>query len=138
VISEDGIRRNALEVLQRNDVDFKKLIANFPKLLKHNAVGNRVEIEAKYSIFLDKQIKDINAFRRENMRIPESFDYWRVPQLSNEEKEKLSLARPPTLSAASKISGVTPTSLIVIMHLLKRKERENLGLNTKEFNKLFS
>jgi tRNA uridine 5-carboxymethylaminomethyl modification enzyme len=84
-------------------------------------VVEQVELEVKYAGYIRKQEELITKFRRmEELRIPESMTYERIPGLSAEVQEKLSRVKPATLGQASRISGVTPSALSVMMVELKR------------------
>lgn len=82
----------------------------------------QLEIEARYAAYLDRQNADIEAFRRdEGLRIPDDIDYRAIAGLSNEVREKLETARPATLGAAARISGVTPAAVTLVLGHIKRK-----------------
>ncbi len=85
-------------------------------------IAEQVEIEAKYSGYIDRQQEDIERMRRnENTRIPESFDYSNIEGLSNEVKQKLMDARPDSLARASRIPGVTPAAVSLLLVTLKKR-----------------
>ncbi|MEZ5530589.1 MAG: tRNA uridine-5-carboxymethylaminomethyl(34) synthesis enzyme MnmG [Porticoccaceae bacterium] len=85
-------------------------------------VAEQVEIEAKYSGYIDRQQDEIDRMRRqENTPIPADFDYQAVKGLSNEVKQKLTEARPETLARASRIPGVTPAAVSLLLIYLKKK-----------------
>jgi tRNA uridine 5-carboxymethylaminomethyl modification enzyme len=84
-------------------------------------VTEQVELEVKYAGYIRKQDEMIERFRRmERVRIPEDISYQDTPGLSNEIKEKLSTIRPMTLGQATRISGVTPAAISILMVQLKR------------------
>ncbi len=84
-------------------------------------VREQVEIEAKYAGYIDRQQEDINRLRQhENTPIPAEFDYSVVEGLSNEVKQKLTEARPETLARASRIQGVTPAAVSLLLIYLKK------------------
>ena len=89
----------------------------------------QVEIEIKYEGFIRRQLKDAQRFKKiENVRIPDNFDYTKVRGLSNEAREKLSRFRPVSLGQASRISGVTPVAISVLMvslHVYGNKEKKS-------------
>ena len=71
--------------------------------------------------YLDRQDADIRAFRRdEALKIPNDLDFSNISGLSNEAKTKLEEGRPATLAAASRISGITPAALTVLLAYVKR------------------
>jgi len=85
-------------------------------------VAEQVEIDAKYAGYIDRQQNDIDKIRRqENTVIPADFDYTVVSGLSNEVKQKLSEARPETLARASRIPGITPAAISLLLIYLKKK-----------------
>jgi len=86
-------------------------------------VAKQVEIEIKYEGYIKRQLAEIQRFRHlERIRLPEDFDYHRVHGLSNELKEKLSAVRPASLGQASRISGITPAAISVLMVALRAVE----------------
>jgi tRNA uridine 5-carboxymethylaminomethyl modification enzyme len=87
-------------------------------------VARQVEIEIKYEGYIDRQLREIEKFKHlEKMKIPERFDYDGVHGLSNELKEKLTAVRPSSLGQASRIDGITPAAISVIMVALKSYEK---------------
>ncbi len=84
-------------------------------------VCEQVEIDAKYAGYIDRQQEDIDRLRQhENTAIPDGFDYTVVEGLSNEVKQKLIDARPQTLAKASRIQGVTPAAVSLLLIYLKK------------------
>jgi len=87
-----------------------------------NQVSQQVEIEAKYAGYIDRQQEEIERLRQhENTVIPEAFDYSIVEGLSNEVKQKLTQARPDTLARASRIQGITPAAVSLLLVYLKKQ-----------------
>ena len=83
-------------------------------------VAQQVEIEIKYEGYIKRQLAEIQRFRHlEQIRLPEDFDYAGVHGLSNELKEKLSAVRPLCLGQASRIAGITPAAISVLLVALK-------------------
>ena len=79
----------------------------------------------KYAGYLDRQRMDIQDFEKEeNLKIPKSTNYKLVGGLSNEIVEKLSKIKPPTLGAASRISGVTPAATISLLRYIKKNKNK--------------
>jgi tRNA uridine 5-carboxymethylaminomethyl modification enzyme len=78
-----------------------------------------VEIQAKYAGYIDRQQEDIDkSLRYENMKIPTTFSFKNISGISIEIQQKLSEARPETLGMASRISGVTPAAIsLLLIHL---------------------
>ncbi len=83
-------------------------------------VARQVEIEIKYEGYIQRQLAEIERFKSlEQIRVPEDLDYRSISGLSNELKEKLEKVRPQSLGQASRISGITPAALSVLMIYLK-------------------
>lgn len=125
-INLDGKRRNALEVMAYDSVDFAKLRSIWPELSDVTPqVAEQMEIEAQYAGYLDRQDADIVAFRKdEDMRLPSDLDYRAIGGLSNEAKEKLSTVRPATLGQAARIEGMTPGAITAVLGYLRRSARK--------------
>ncbi|MDB5310125.1 MAG: mnmG [Gemmataceae bacterium] len=109
--------------LRRTGVEWADLCARHPALLDWGArpdVVEQVVLEAKYSGYIDRQAAEVERFRRmENKHIPTSFDFAAVPQLRHEAREKLNRVRPTSLGQASRISGITPADLAVLLFYLE-------------------
>jgi tRNA uridine 5-carboxymethylaminomethyl modification enzyme len=87
----------------------------------HEAVIEQVEIAAKYSGYIDRQKTEVlRALHYEDLKLPADLDYMQVTALSFEARQKLSKHRPETLGQASRISGITPASMsLLLIHLKK-------------------
>ncbi len=84
-------------------------------------VVEQLEIAAKYQGYIDRQAEEVNkAASYENMALPPELDYAAVPGLSNEVKQKLRQHRPQTIGQASRIQGVTPAAISLLLIYLKR------------------
>jgi tRNA uridine 5-carboxymethylaminomethyl modification enzyme len=84
-------------------------------------VIQQVEIAVKYSGYIDRQQAEVARFKTvEDKQIPNSFDYDTVPSLRTEARQKLNKIRPATLGQASRISGVSPADISILMVWLKR------------------
>jgi tRNA uridine 5-carboxymethylaminomethyl modification enzyme len=105
--------------LRRTEVEWTEVCARHPALREWDArpdVVEQVVLEAKYSGYIDRQAAEVERFQRlENRRIPAQFDYAAVPQLRHEAREKLSRVRPASLGQASRISGITPADLAMLL-----------------------
>ena len=87
-----------------------------------DAVIEQVEISVKYAGYIDKQIDDVaRSAHFEDMRLPDELDYAQIPALGFEVRQKLSKHRPETLGQASRISGVTPAAVSLLLVHLKKK-----------------
>ncbi len=111
-----------MDLLRRPEVDVDNLIAfseleNIPQ-----QVAEQVAIQAKYAGYIDRQQTEINRSKRyDHLRLPENVDYSLVSGLSNEVSEKLKAQRPETLGQASRIPGVTPAAISLLLVHLKKK-----------------
>ena len=110
------------ELLRRPELFYKDLRAfdPSPNSLPLEVV-EQVELEVKYAGYIKKQQELVERFRRmERVRIPQDMNYETIPGLSREIKEKLSTIRPMTLGQATRISGITPAAISILMVQLKR------------------
>ncbi|MDC0232849.1 tRNA uridine-5-carboxymethylaminomethyl(34) synthesis enzyme MnmG [Pelagibacteraceae bacterium] len=123
-IKLDGKKRSVFELLSYKNINFKKLEKLWPELKKLDPkTKEQIEIESIYFNYLARQRADIDDFKREEgLKIPKTIDYKKVGSLSNEIIEKLSKIKPPTLGAASRVSGVTPAAIIAIMRYIKKNK----------------
>ena len=93
-----------------------------PAAALEDRVTRQVEIEIKYEGYIARQNREVEKFKNlESALIPEDFDYAQVHGLSNELKEKLSAVRPLSLGQASRIDGITPAAISVLMITLKAR-----------------
>ena len=90
------------------------------------SVVEQVEIAIKYAGYIDRQKEDVGrAAHYENLRLPETLDYMQVSALSNEARQRLNKQRPETLGQASRMSGITPATIsLLLIHLKKGNFRE--------------
>ncbi len=116
---DNGIHLDQL--LKRAELDYQvvETLAPSPSPLDSKIV-QQVEIEIKYEGYIQRQYREIEKFRNiERMKLPDDFDYTEVHGLSNELKEKLGKIRPMSLGQASRIDGMTPSAISVLMIALK-------------------
>ena len=121
---------NLGDLLRRPDVDYAGLMSlaggkYAPSSALNSTEIEQVEISAKYSGYIDRQHDEVErASHFENLRLPDDFDYEQVTALSFEVRQKLGRQRPETLGHASRISGVTPAAISLLMvHLRKGGHR---------------
>ncbi|WP_421980437.1 tRNA uridine-5-carboxymethylaminomethyl(34) synthesis enzyme MnmG [Roseibium sp.] len=124
-VNQDGIRRSAFDLLSYPNVTYEMLTKVWPELLELDpAVTEQVATDALYAVYLDRQLADIDALKRdEALKIPDGFDYEAIVGLSNEVKQKLVDIRPATLGQASRMDGITPAALTLILSHLKRQSQ---------------
>ncbi|MFN3966913.1 MAG: hypothetical protein ACK4JE_04375 [Endomicrobiia bacterium] len=88
-------------------------------------IKNQVEIEIKYSGYIKRQLQEIEKFRKlENKKIPHDFDYDKVRGLLKEAQIKLKQIRPESIGQASRISGVTPSDIAILLVHLKKSQNQ--------------
>jgi tRNA uridine 5-carboxymethylaminomethyl modification enzyme len=123
MINADGIARSAAELLAHPGIDMARLAAIWPELRAISPdIAEQLAIDALYAGYLERQARDITAFRRdEALLLPDGLDYGAVGGLSAEIRGKLGSARPATLGAAARISGVTPAALVALLQYVKRR-----------------
>ncbi|MCG9712729.1 tRNA uridine-5-carboxymethylaminomethyl(34) synthesis enzyme MnmG [Shewanella insulae] len=112
------------ELLRRPELDYPKLMAveGFGPAIEDQRAAEQVQIQVKYSGYIQRQQDEIDkAIRHEKTGLPQDLDYQEVPGLSNEVIAKLNDHKPDTVGQASRISGVTPAAIsILLVHLKKR------------------
>ncbi len=121
-IAMDGVRRSCMEVIGQRNVKLSKLREIFPSLPAYEAsLDLQVEIDAHYAGYLARQERDIRAFNKdEALQIPLKFNYDNISGLSNEVRSKLNKIRPRTVGQASRIDGITPSAIILILSKIKK------------------
>ncbi len=112
-----------MELLRRPEVDIQRLLSFLEggEAIAEQ-VGEQVEIQAKYAGYIVRQQTEIDkALRYDHLRLPDALDYTGVPGLSNEVSQKLKAQRPETLGQASRIPGMTPAAISLLLVYLKKK-----------------
>lgn len=108
-----------MQMLRRPEMTYANLPGEKPLLSEE--VVQQVEIDIKYEGYIDRQEVEVNKFKLlEDKKIPDGFDYATVHSLRTEARQKLIKIRPATLGQASRISGVSPADMGVLMVWLKR------------------
>jgi tRNA uridine 5-carboxymethylaminomethyl modification enzyme len=121
-VNADGIARSAADLLAYPGVDLARLAAIWPELAGiAPEIAEQIEIDGKYAGYIERQEADIRAFRRdEGLMLPSGLDYGAIGGLSSEVRSKLASARPATLGAAARVSGVTPAALVALLRHVRR------------------
>ena len=126
-INKDGKRRTALDLLSYPEVTYSKLVPIWNELKNLDLpkdIVEQIEIEAHYKGYLKKQDSDIISLKRdENIKIPINFDFNELSSLSNELKEKLIKAKPQNISQVSRIEGMSPAAVNLILSIIKSKAK---------------
>jgi tRNA uridine 5-carboxymethylaminomethyl modification enzyme len=129
----DGIRLDQL--LKRSELNYEVVARLAESSVKiPESVSKQVEIEVKYEGYIQRQLREIEKFKTlETQPIPEDFDFTRVHGLSNELKQKLSAVMPVSLGQASRVDGMTPSALSVLIIALRaatRRDAASQGLSS--------
>ncbi len=119
-------KQKALQLLLRPGIQLQELINASPTLQQLSATNNReileqVEIQVKYDVYIEKE-KDLvrRMSQLEDLEIPSSFDYDKISSLSTEALQKFKKIKPRTLGQASRISGVNPSDVQILMVFMGR------------------
>ncbi|WP_261816340.1 tRNA uridine-5-carboxymethylaminomethyl(34) synthesis enzyme MnmG [Vibrio gallicus] len=112
------------DLLRRPELTYDKLteLVNFAPAIDDLQAAEQVEIQVKYEGYIQRQQDEISkSLRHENTKLPAELDYTEVSGLSNEVVAKLTEAKPETLGIASRISGITPAAISILLVHLKKK-----------------
>ncbi len=122
------------DLLRRPDVSYPELMtlrlggAAVDRGLRDHQVVEQIEIQAKYQGYIERQQEEVaRSLASEEMRFPEHFDFAGISGLSREVQQKLVLHRPQTLGQASRIQGVTPAAISILLIHLKRRQGDVAG-----------
>lgn len=114
-----------LDLLRRKEVTYNKLQQAFELPELDSQTAEQVEIHAKYEGYIVKQRQEVErALKLENKKIPADIDYHEIKELSAEAAEKLDKVKPTSIGQASRISGVSPADINVLMIALEVKRRK--------------
>ena len=114
------------EILKRPKVSYTDLPGQLSGI--HRSAIDEIEASIKYAGYIERQRVDIERLQRnENTIIPDTVIYENVVGLSNEVKQKLSEARPQSLARASRLPGVTPAAVSLLMIYLKKERKRKAG-----------
>jgi len=110
------------QILKRPELGYENIEAldgNHKRLSE--SITRQVEIRIKYEGYIQRQLREIEKFKHlEKIKIPPEFDYTSIHGLSNELREKLSTIKPISLGQASRIPGITPAAISILMIYLKK------------------
>ncbi len=124
-LNRDGRRRSAFDLLSLPGMSMSALSAIWPELSAiPSATTERLQVDARYAVYLDRQEASIIAFKRdEAAAIPAAIDFAAISGLSNEVRQKLERHRPATLAQAARIDGVTPAALMLLLAYIRKAAR---------------
>jgi len=125
-INLDGVRRTGLDLLSHPGVDFSNIAKVWPELAEiDDETKQQIEKDLVYAPYIERQQRDVNALKRDDRHsIPSDFSYSAIGSLSNEVRSKLELARPTTLGQASRIEGVTPAALTLVLGKIRKNSNK--------------
>jgi tRNA uridine 5-carboxymethylaminomethyl modification enzyme len=114
--------RSLLPFFRRPEVSYQDIAAKEKSIAGLNYYEKvQLEVDVKYAGYIEREFAKIKRFEDiEKVRIPDDFDYALVQGLSNEEREKLSFVRPRSVGQASRVSGITPAAVSILMVRLRR------------------
>jgi tRNA uridine 5-carboxymethylaminomethyl modification enzyme len=125
----------AAELLKRPEVGYKDLVSMLPvgsmsaelDAEQQEQVELQLEVRAKYAGYIDRQEREIAKHaKQESLRLPDDIDYESVDGLSNEARQRLRAVRPMTLGQASRLEGMTPSAVsLLLIHLKKRQLKKS-------------
>lgn len=120
---------SAIDLMKRPEISYFDIvkIANLDSHLDYE-LGEQVNIEVKYQGYIDKEFKEASrVLKLETVGIPFDIDYYKIPNLANEAKEKLSRVKPLTIAQATRISGVNPADIAILLVYIEanRKRKTN-------------
>jgi tRNA uridine 5-carboxymethylaminomethyl modification enzyme len=122
LLSPLGHEYSLQELLKRPELTYADLAQLKGQGVSDPQVAEQLEIQAKYAGYIDRQQGEVERLRAsEALSIPADFDYTRVSGLSNEVKQKLQQQKPDTLARASRIQGVTPAAISLLLVTLKKQ-----------------
>jgi tRNA uridine 5-carboxymethylaminomethyl modification enzyme len=119
-------KQKAVQLLLRPDIDLQAMIQGLPKIKEalkgfSREVIEQAGIQIKYNVYIEKEKELVKRMSQlEDLLIPENFDYDRINSLSNEALQKFKKVRPRTLGQASRISGVNPSDVQILMVFMGR------------------
>jgi len=128
-VSEDGNRRDGLQILAFPDTSFTDIARLDPAWGEiAPEIGAQIARDALYANYIERQARDVDAMLRDEQReIPEDFDFSALQGLSNELRDKLIRARPATIAQAGRVEGMTPAALTLILARLRAAEKRRAG-----------
>jgi len=125
-VNQDGRSRNALELIAMPDIGFARVAQLWPELAALPAFAREaLEADALYAGYMDRQEAEIAALRKdEGLLIPTDLDYFAIPSLSMELRQKLARAKPASVAQAGRVEGMTPAGLACLLgHIKKPKAK---------------
>jgi len=123
----EGKVSSLASILARPDVDYQTLLTEFPDIVKDygKETNQQIEIELKYKGYIERQTREIEKFEKlDNLKIPSSIEYTTISGLRNEAVERLNLIKPENLGQASRLLGVTPADISILLITLEKAHKK--------------
>ena len=128
-VTRTGAPRTAKDLLTSGDLKITDLYDLWPELRKiPNDLHTQLETDCRYDVYLKRQSEDIKSFKKENkIKIPLSFEFNKIKGLSNEVKDTLYKVKPESIAQASKLPGLTPTAILLLLRYVKNNKQETIS-----------
>ena len=125
-VKQNGQSRSAFELLSYDNIETSDLIKVWPEFGRFDrTVWQQLSYDARYEVYIERQKISVESMRKDSsFKIPKDFDYFGISGLSTELKDKLQRTRPDNLDQASRIDGMTPVGLTLILARLRLKEQK--------------
>ena len=131
----EGRGTTLTQLLCRPGVSYSDLLRDYPEDVRDYGqdINMQIELKLKYAGYIDRQMAEVDKLSHiEKIKVPRGFDFKAVSGLRHEAKEKLSFHTPETLGQASRISGVSPADITVLMIALGRREKQVANVEETE------
>ena len=128
-VNRDGKRRTAFELMAMPETGVSRLTAVWPELSRISpAIAEQLHVDARYASYVRRQNDDVAALQRdEAVSIPDGLDISSLSGLSTEMRQKINLHKPSTMAQASRIDGMTPAALMLLLAAVKRHDGRKLA-----------
>jgi tRNA uridine 5-carboxymethylaminomethyl modification enzyme len=132
LVNLDGISRSAFELLGNKEINFAKVCEVWPNIKAvPSSILAHIKTNSLYASYIERQDADIRAYRKdETLILPKDLDFNIIGGLSTEAKQALLATKPYTLGHASRIPGVTPAAVMILMRYLKGTRRSDKRAST--------
>lgn len=128
-VNQDGKSRNALDLIAMPDVGLSRVCELWPEIAKLPPFAQEaLEADALYSGYMERQLVEIESLKREeSFVLPTDIDYFAIPSLSMELRQKLARVKPKTLGQAQRIDGMTPAGLACLLGSIKKPRSQRVA-----------
>ena len=125
-VKQNGQSRSVFELLSYDNIETSDLIKVWPEFGRFDrTVWQQLSYDARYEVYIERQKISVESMRKDSsFKIPKDFDYFDISGLSTELKDKLQRIRPDNLDQASRIDGMTPVGLTLILARVRLKDQK--------------